>query len=110
MPVRVWARLLIAPGAPAEKVKASAEAELATRLAPLPPEGQADDRGWHLGRTLGIGRLEGVLAGLDQVVAVAELKLARDDGDFAADEIRLNAIELPRLRDQEIVIESSSGA
>jgi hypothetical protein len=110
VPLRVRARLLIEPGAPAEKVRAAAEAALAAQLAPLPPEGQADDRRWSLGRTLSIGRLEGLLADVDQVVAVTALELARDQGGFAASPIRLEAIELPRLRDAEIELERLSGA
>jgi hypothetical protein len=110
VPVRVRARLLIEPGAPAEKVRAAAEAALAAQLAPLQPEGQPDDRRWSLGRMLSIGRLEGLLADLDQVVAVTALELARDEGGFAASPILLEAIELPRLRDAEIKLELSSGA
>jgi hypothetical protein len=110
VPVRVRARLLIEPGASAEKVKAAAEAVLAAQLAPLPPEGQAGEGGWPLGRTLSIGRIEGLLAGLGQVVAVTALELARDQGDFAASEIRLEAIELPRGHDHVIEFERSRGA
>jgi hypothetical protein len=110
VPVRVHARLLVEPGAPAEKVKAAAKAVLAAQLAPLPPQGQASDRGWPLGRTLSTGRLEALLAGLDQVVAVTALELARDQGGFTANEIPLTAIELPRSGSHVIELERSSGA
>ena len=59
VPVRVRARLLIALGAQPDQVKAAAEALLAAQLAPLPPEGQAADRGWPLGRALSTGRPRG---------------------------------------------------
>ena len=110
VPVRVRARLLIEPGAPADKIEAAAKAALEAQLAPLPPEGQAGEGGWPLGRTLSIGRIEGLLAGLEQVVAVTALELARDQEDFSASEIRLEAIELPRLREHVIETEPSSGA
>jgi predicted phage baseplate assembly protein len=108
--VRVRARLMIAPGARPDQVKRAAEDRLAAQLAPLPPEGQAGGRGWPLGRALSTGRLKGLLAGLEQVVAVTALELAGAEGGFTADDIALSAIELPRGRDHVIELERSSGA
>jgi hypothetical protein len=108
--VRVRARLLIEPGAPPDQVKGAAEAMLAAQLAPLPPGGQAGDRGWPLGRALSTGRLKGLLAGLEQVVAVTTLELAGAQGGFTANDLPLAAIELPRGREHVIELAQSSGA
>ncbi|MFY2826016.1 putative baseplate assembly protein [Ruegeria sp. MALMAid1280] len=105
--VSVRAELLIDQLASPDEVEQAAELLLDHWLSPLPPANRPPPL--PIGASIGRGQLAGQLAGLAQVEAVREVKLALGDHPLAATDLQLGLAQLPRSGTHEIVLRRVSG-
>ncbi|MEA3037495.1 MAG: hypothetical protein QOE79_8 [Sphingomonadales bacterium] len=77
VPVAVEARLLVGAGSDRQRIGDEARQRLGARLAVTAPDDGREIEPWPSGRPVTIAELETLLAGIDGVVAVTDLRLGR---------------------------------
>ena len=92
VPVRVRAKLLVEDGVDAQRLRAEASDRLDARLTDIAVDDQVAP--WPVGRTVTVGEIKTLLAGIDRVIAVPTCELAREEGGFAAQPIPLLRYEV----------------